>query len=303
MARTSCLAAIEDVEIGTSATFLGDAGAPVATVFTNLDVLRMRNLSPELLVYDIDGVEGERLDDCANSASSFRDTLSSYLPPRSNALGAGRDVATQISASHERLMTVDDIYVAATQMRVQFTAFALRYVASRADAEDVVQDFYLRVVRSAKGLRQREYLRSWFFRVLQSALKDHFRSEQRWRRFFDDADSLPLKPVIDEQADCDCLHDMLTMLRPGYAQMIQQIDLDEQSVEWTATLVGITANNARVRLFRARRNLRTMLLRRSATCRARKASECRVQSVERGRDGGRPCQVTTRWPSGSVPSY
>jgi RNA polymerase sigma factor (sigma-70 family) len=188
-----------------------------------------------------------------------------------------------IAALPEQSLNTNDVYVRAIEMRGSFTAYALRYVGGRADAEDVVQDFYMRVLRTANGPRQQEQVPSWLFIVLRSALTDHFRREHRRSRFARDEHVVQAARGNDEDSTgCGCLFDLLTTLRPPYAEMIQHIDLDEKSVEWTAALCRITPNNVRVRLFRARKALRTELLRRSTTCPARAFYDCCVQKA--GRD-------------------
>ena len=57
----------------------------------------------------------------------------------------------------------------------EFLGFVRRHTASVADAEDVLQDFYLKVVRSAWTLRSREKLGAWLAQVLRRTLADHYR--------------------------------------------------------------------------------------------------------------------------------
>ena len=59
------------------------------------------------------------------------------------------------------------------------------------------------------------------------------------------------------------LEDILVTLRPEYTEILGRVEVDEQPVVEAARELGISANNASVRLFRARRAL---LERLRATC-------------------------------------
>ena len=62
-----------------------------------------------------------------------------------------------------------------------------------------------------------------------------------------------------ERTACACLRDLLSAMRPEYSQVLQLADLDGQPAEAVAAQVGISRNNLKVRLHRARRQLRQRL--------------------------------------------
>jgi RNA polymerase sigma-70 factor (ECF subfamily) len=62
---------------------------------------------------------------------------------------------------------------------------------------------------------------------------------------------------------CSCVSRIFVTLRPEYTEILGRVELDEQPVVKAARELGISANNASVRLFRARRAL---LERLRATC-------------------------------------
>ncbi len=63
-------------------------------------------------------------------------------------------------------------------------------------------------------------------------------------------------------------------LKPEYAQALQRIDVDGVSVQQYAEEVGITPNNAGVRVFRARQTLRKRVVRWCGSCAARGCIDC-----------------------------
>jgi RNA polymerase sigma-70 factor (ECF subfamily) len=58
-------------------------------------------------------------------------------------------------------------------------AAALRMTRNRADAEDLVQEAYLRAYRGFGGFEQGTNLKAWLFRILTNAYINSYRSKQR----------------------------------------------------------------------------------------------------------------------------
>ncbi len=57
----------------------------------------------------------------------------------------------------------------------QFLAFLERRVESRADAEDILQDAFVRGLEKGGQLRDGESAVAWFYRLLRNAVVDHYR--------------------------------------------------------------------------------------------------------------------------------
>lgn len=146
-------------------------------------------------------------------------------------------------------------------------AFLEERVGSRADAEDLLQTAMLRVLTKAHTLRSTDRAIPWFYRMLQNLLVDWHRrrgaAERALRRLdaaarVAEAHDEPLWGQV-----CTCVTAILTTLRPAYADILRRVEIDEQPLTRVARSLGISANNAAVRLLRARRAL---LERLRATC-------------------------------------
>lgn len=152
----------------------------------------------------------------------------------------------------------------------EFLRFVSRRTRSSTDAEDVLQDFYLRVIRSAKTLRTPGALKGWLAQVLRSALADHYRKlsvRESGQRRLEEAEGSRMRVADDaEQAVCRCLYRVLPTLPADYARLIWQIDLLGQSRTKVAKGLGISVNALGVRIHRSRRALRDALKRFCTTC-------------------------------------
>ncbi|KKM70552.1 hypothetical protein LCGC14_1439530, partial [marine sediment metagenome] len=74
------------------------------------------------------------------------------------------------------------ITAALADHRGEFLRFLARRLGDRDTAEDVLQNFCLRVVSSSVALRKRESVIAWLYTVLRSVLTDHYRREAARRR-------------------------------------------------------------------------------------------------------------------------
>jgi RNA polymerase sigma factor (sigma-70 family) len=146
-------------------------------------------------------------------------------------------------------------------------AFLEERVGSRADAEDLLQTAMLRVVTKGHAVRSRDRIIPWFYRVLQNLLVDWHRrraaAARALRRLERSASVTQDHDEVLWRQVCTCVSRILVTLRPEYTEILGRVELDEQPVVEAARELGISANNASVRLLRARRAL---LERLRATC-------------------------------------
>ena len=66
--------------------------------------------------------------------------------------------------------------------RNAFLGFLVKRLGNRADAEDVLQEFCIRVLARKDQLREADRMDAWLYAVLRSALNDHYRKSGRSRR-------------------------------------------------------------------------------------------------------------------------
>jgi RNA polymerase sigma-70 factor, ECF subfamily len=81
----------------------------------------------------------------------------------------------------------------AMQYAAQLYSAALRMTRNRADAEDLVQETYLRAYRSYHTFDTGTNLRAWLFRILTNTFINTYRAKQR-------------RPVEDDLADVEDLY-------------------------------------------------------------------------------------------------
>ena len=149
----------------------------------------------------------------------------------------------------------------------EFHAFLQRRVPDDALAKDLLQQSFLRAVQQQHQVRNSDQIVSWFYRILRNAIVDYYRTRDSHNRKIEAfmheliASETDKTPALDELRPtvCACLEQLLPTLRPGYANLLDRIDLNGESVSSVAKDLGVTPNNLTVRLHRARQALRKSL--------------------------------------------
>lgn len=158
--------------------------------------------------------------------------------------------------------------------RRRFKQFLTKRLSSEADAEEILQQSLRKVVEQPPTSDERESVLAWFFEVLRNAVTDHYRRNASEKRKHEElkrnqtAEGEPFQnPDINlEDGVCECLKGLLPALKPEYAELIQRVDLGEESVEKVAEDLGVSRNNLDVRLHRARKALKVSLERACGSC-------------------------------------
>jgi len=156
----------------------------------------------------------------------------------------------------------------------RFLSFLEKRVESREAAEDILHDAFIRGLDS-QSLREADSAVAWFYRALHNAVIDHYRRRGAEAKALQ---AMP-QPEQDEMLDtiCACVSDLINTLKPEYAQAIQRVDLDGLKPGDYAEEEKITANSARVRLFRAREALRRRVIQSCGTCADHGCVDCRCK--------------------------
>ena len=173
----------------------------------------------------------------------------------------------------------------------EFLRFVSRRTQNLDDAEDVLQDFYLKAIRSARTIKEPGALKGWLAQVLRRTVTDHYRRASVRKtallRLQVSEDSVVKIDDDAERAVCSCLYRILPTMPSEYAQLIWQVDLLGQPRSKVAKALGISANNLGVRLHRARRALHRALVRFCSTCPTHGFLNCACEEGLESRKGTR----------------
>lgn len=138
---------------------------------------------------------------------------------------------------------------------------ALRIVGDRHEAEDVVQEAYLRIFRALPRFREEARFETWMHRIVVNAALNHLRARGRFGEVVEERaldGSAPDRPA-ERAADRDALERALAMLPPGQRTALLLKDVYDLSCREIGQELGIREGAVKVRLHRARKRLKALL--------------------------------------------
>jgi RNA polymerase sigma factor (sigma-70 family) len=158
----------------------------------------------------------------------------------------------------------------------EFLAFLQARVANRTVAEELLQAAFVRTLEKGGAIRDDENAVAWFYRLLRNAVIDHYRKNAVQVRGEERISAEAQLESADELNDavCKCINSLLPTLKTEYASLLERVDLQGTSVTAAAAELGITPNNAMVRLHRARQALKRQLERSCGTCASHGCLDC-----------------------------
>ena len=126
---------------------------------------------------------------------------------------------------------------------------------SRADAEDIMQEVFLRLLRARPNLTGPEHAKAWLLRVTANCACDFFRAP--WRRR-----EGPLEentPAPEGEREDETVLQAVISLPAKYRIPIHLYYYEQLSVAEIAEIMGKSQGTVKSRLFRARAQLREQL--------------------------------------------
>ena len=155
---------------------------------------------------------------------------------------------------------------------------ALRLTQNPPDAEDLVQETYLRALRALDQFQEGTNLRAWLFKILTNAFINQYRRRARaprsesidniedfylYQHLIDSglqpAASEPEREVLERLVDEDIIR-ALEELPVPFRQVVLLADVEGFSYKEIADILGIKIGTVMSRLHRGRRRLQQALL-------------------------------------------
>ncbi|HEY6119348.1 MAG TPA: RNA polymerase sigma factor [Pyrinomonadaceae bacterium] len=150
---------------------------------------------------------------------------------------------------------------------------AIRKTGNKEDAEDVMQESFILVLRRVGSFRGEASFTTWLYRVAINQVNMHFRLRRSKPEMQTSDEEVPKRsqggvrrtepaePLIDRLA----IENAVRMLPPGYRSAFILHDVEGYNHEEVARLSGHTAGTSKSQLHRARASLRAALSKRSPT--------------------------------------
>jgi RNA polymerase sigma-70 factor (ECF subfamily) len=145
-------------------------------------------------------------------------------------------------------------------------------------AEDLLHAAYVRCIEKRHTLRREESIVPWFYALLGHSVADLGRRRAAELRVLEalgrEMDHYAASEPDARHHVCHCITRLLDVLKPEYRRALHTVDIDGQPLGELARRERITANNASVRLHRARRALARRVRAVCGPCAERACFDC-----------------------------
>lgn len=160
------------------------------------------------------------------------------------------------------------------QLRDGLRTFIAKRVADEVEADDILQDVFLRMHRGIDGLKDQGRLVSWVYQITRHAIIDHYRAPARRREMpvglAADVETTRMAPAMPVSADskdsgeqrselAGCLRPMIEQLDTDYREALMLVELEGLTQQAAAKRVGLSLSGMKSRVQRGRRQLKRKL--------------------------------------------
>ena len=171
------------------------------------------------------------------------------------------DIAAIISGDTQEFSILVDQY-----KDLVFTV-AIRTLKNREEAEEVAQDTFIKVFKSLKNFKGDSKLSSWIYRIAYNTCLDRVKKHKKELKntLIEEVRSeavMEMGNALDElvmEERVETIKRCMQLLSPVDAALLTLFYFEEKDLKETAKVLDLSANTAKVKLFRARNRLGTIL--------------------------------------------
>ncbi len=144
---------------------------------------------------------------------------------------------------------------------------SLKMLKDRQEAEEVSQDSFLKVYKSLDRYKGESKFSTWIYKVAFNTCLDRIKKNKRLQGVanigeIDEQETTPLingLDLIEEKERKQLIQDCMQELEGEDGFLLTLYYFEEQSLEEIAKIIGITSNNVKIRLYRSRKKLASLL--------------------------------------------
>jgi len=143
------------------------------------------------------------------------------------------------------------------------------------DAEDIAQDVFDKINSGLGGFQGKSKLSTWIYRIATNTMIDRLRSaaykhatvnsaiedaaDPKAQSVWGDQKLPATDQVVTRKEMSECVNEFIDNLPPDYKTVIVLSELEGLAIKEIAEILGISVNNAKIRLHRARAKLKAAL--------------------------------------------
>ncbi len=140
-------------------------------------------------------------------------------------------------------------------------AVCLRYTNTREDAEDVLQEGFIKVFKNLNKFEAKGSLEGWVRRIFVNTAIEHYRKNAKWQ-YAEDAQNVVLDSgdiSILHKLKADDLLQLVSKLPLGYRTVFNMFAIEGFAHQEIAKTLNISESTSKTQLFKARAALQQMI--------------------------------------------
>lgn len=145
-------------------------------------------------------------------------------------------------------------------------AVCMRYARSRDEAEDMLQEAFLKIFQNIRSYRGDGSFEGWMKRIMINHSLNYYRKHKRLP-FFEDLEHIDEREIMqqnepsvqDTPVSADTILALIRTLPPGYRLVFNMFVIDEYNHKEIADALKISENTSKTQLLKARRMLQKKL--------------------------------------------
>ena len=132
----------------------------------------------------------------------------------------------------------------------------LSYCKNKSDAEDIVQNTFVKLLKSDMEFKDDEHIRKWLIKVAMNECKNMWKSF--WHKNITSFDELDKEPEYENSNEKELFEEVMKLPKK-YSVVLHLYYYEGYSVKEIAQILEITESNVQTRLMRARNKLKEHL--------------------------------------------
>ncbi len=157
--------------------------------------------------------------------------------------------------------------VSVDQLWADFTIQLRRFVASRVrnetDAEDILQEVFIKIHRGIDKLEDQTKLQAWVYQITRNVIIDYYRKSDDAAEVTSELPDVLAEESGDEEVEAEVstwLRPMMEELPEKYREALQLTEMQGLTQKELAERLNISVSGAKSRVQRAREKLKDVLL-------------------------------------------
>lgn len=163
-------------------------------------------------------------------------------------------------------MSIADTHQVWVDLKTNLHRFIARRASSEADADDILQEVFVKIHTNIGRLRDSTRLHSWVYQITRNAITDYYRTRRNDLSLdaspdaFEIAEEEPAAADAGREEIIACLAPMVERLPDEYRRALEMSDVSGMKQSAVASELNISLSGAKSRVQRARGKMKDMLL-------------------------------------------